>query len=119
MWDAEAHVGRDMEKEVSVVQEFFRPALDKGARFLCHDNTVPSAQTILQEVFQCWPDGGDGYVTKQQGDDEVDVKRSSRRPLPAPHPGKQQRQVSRREALRQAILEDNMVLSSCWGWLEA
>jgi hypothetical protein len=62
MWDVESHVGHDMEREVSKVQEFFEPALDKGAQFLCHNNTVSSAQTILRKVFHCWPGGGEGYT---------------------------------------------------------
>jgi hypothetical protein len=60
VWDRE--VDSDMESEVAKVREFFKPALDKGAQFLCHSNTVSSAQRILRNVLKCWPCGGDGYV---------------------------------------------------------
>jgi hypothetical protein len=113
MWDVEAH---DVESEESKVLEFFEPALDKGALFFGHNNTPSSTQAILREVLQCWPTG-EGYVMAEERQGMVNVRRRPRPPSVSARRRKQ-RQALRRER-RMQILDDDVVLSACWPWLEA
>lgn len=121
IWDAQAHVAHDLKREVAEVQDFFKPALEKGAHFFCHDNTRLSAQTILRRVYQYWPGGAKGYVTVKERDDEVNVRRRRKRRLPPTSDyRRRQRQAQRiRERRKQRIMEDDIITPrSCWGLFE-
>ena len=120
VWDPTAYMAQDLKTEIAEVQEFFKPALEKGARFFCHDNTRLSAETILRKVYQCWP-GGEGYVTAQERDDEVNVRRRKKRRLPPTSDRRRRRRQAQRirERRKQRLLEANIITSrSCWGLFE-
>ena len=51
-WGEEQHrVSETREKELKTRDTFYKPVLDKGARMIRHDNTVPSAQEIIRLVL--------------------------------------------------------------------
>lgn len=39
-------------KALLASQEMFKPVVDKGALFLCHDNTTESAHSILRQIIE-------------------------------------------------------------------
>lgn len=52
MWgDVSPEVGESRERELATNELFFKPALDKGAHMVRHDNTPASAQRILREIL--------------------------------------------------------------------
>ncbi|KAJ7928822.1 P-loop containing nucleoside triphosphate hydrolase protein [Mycena leptocephala] len=58
MWgdsESEREVGAAREAELASDEEFFKLALDKGARLLRHYNNASSAQTILRSVIENQP----------------------------------------------------------------
>ncbi|KIM40745.1 hypothetical protein M413DRAFT_167210 [Hebeloma cylindrosporum] len=56
MWDqAEITVGEDREQELASKDNFFKPALEKGARLARHNNTLESAQAIIRSIIQQSP----------------------------------------------------------------
>ncbi|KIL67665.1 hypothetical protein M378DRAFT_102256 [Amanita muscaria Koide BX008] len=56
MWgEVDPQVGLAREKELSSTDIFFKPALDKGAQFLRHDNTIESAYNIIRQVMKNHP----------------------------------------------------------------
>ncbi|KAI0784055.1 hypothetical protein C8Q75DRAFT_408597 [Abortiporus biennis] len=48
MWGGAKRIQEPREHTLRVNREMFRTAIDQGARFLRHDNTHPSSQTIMQ-----------------------------------------------------------------------
>ncbi|KAK7695011.1 hypothetical protein QCA50_002199 [Cerrena zonata] len=51
MWGGvSAEIGARREAELSTKDQFFKLALDKGAKLVRHDNTLQSAQNILREI---------------------------------------------------------------------
>lgn len=56
MWgQVSEEVGEARERELASDDLFFKPVLDKGAKMLRHDNTVPSAQNILRHLLNNHP----------------------------------------------------------------
>lgn len=56
MWgEVTAEVGEAREKELASEDKFFKPALDKHARLLRHDNSIESAQDIIRQFFRNKP----------------------------------------------------------------
>ena len=54
MWsEVPSNIGEDREQELS--SKFFRPALNKGARMVRHNNTVQSTHDIIQRIVQNRP----------------------------------------------------------------
>lgn len=52
MWaDVTPEVGAIRESELSTNDLFFKPALEKGAKFVRHDNTLESAHKIIREIM--------------------------------------------------------------------
>ncbi|KAI0080954.1 hypothetical protein K474DRAFT_1572730, partial [Panus rudis PR-1116 ss-1] len=52
MWgDVKPDVGERREKELAQNDLFFKPALDKGAILVRHDNTIDSAHRIIREIM--------------------------------------------------------------------
>ena len=52
MWsDVSSEVGEKRERELSGSELFFKPALEKGAHMVRHDNTVASAHRIIREII--------------------------------------------------------------------
>ena len=54
---------RATEREAAEVEEFFKPARNKGAQFIRFDSykSLSDAQTVLRRVIQRWSDGSDGF----------------------------------------------------------
>lgn len=51
MWSSvEREVGEEREHSLATSDRFFKPALDKGARFVRHDNTRHSAHAIIRQL---------------------------------------------------------------------
>ena len=49
MWEGvEEHVGKSREEELAAKDDFFKPALDKGAQLVRHANSLDSAQAIVR-----------------------------------------------------------------------
>ena len=56
MWGGvEPEVGKAREAELTREDTFFKPALEKGARMIRHDNTLSSAEVIIRLVFDNRP----------------------------------------------------------------
>ena len=56
MWgEIDPQVGLARESELSSKDIFFKPAVDKGAQLLRHENTVGSAHTIIRQVMKNHP----------------------------------------------------------------
>lgn len=52
MWgDVSAEIGEKRERELSESELFFKPALEKGAHMVRHDNTTSSAHHIIREII--------------------------------------------------------------------
>ena len=52
MWaDVAPSVGENREKELSTNDLFFKPALEKGAKLVRHDNTLDSAHRLIREIM--------------------------------------------------------------------
>ena len=52
MWDeVDPAIGAARERELAEKDVFFRPALEKGARMVRHQNTVESAHSIVREII--------------------------------------------------------------------
>ena len=54
MWGEVSQAKGEM-REAELKNKFFKPALDKGAQMLRHDNTVESAHNILQHIIRNHP----------------------------------------------------------------
>jgi len=54
MWGEVGQAKGEM-REAELKNKFFKPALDKGAQMLRHDNTVESAHNILRHIIQNHP----------------------------------------------------------------
>ena len=48
-------VGEKREKQLMTDPALFKPVIDKGARMIRHDNTLPSAQAILELLIPMKP----------------------------------------------------------------
>ena len=53
--EVEPQVGEAREAELAREDIFFKPVLDKGARMARHDNTAPSAETIVRLILENHP----------------------------------------------------------------
>jgi hypothetical protein len=70
MWgEVEKQIGDARESELAGKDKFFKPALDKGAVMLRHENTRDSALNILRQIIQNHP------VTLQIQREMVDEKK--------------------------------------------
>ncbi|KIL67658.1 hypothetical protein M378DRAFT_73626 [Amanita muscaria Koide BX008] len=70
MWgEVDLQVGLARENELSSKDIFFKPALDKGAQSLRHNNTIESAHNIIRQVMRNPP------VTLQIQEELVDQKK--------------------------------------------
>ncbi|KAK7676168.1 hypothetical protein QCA50_020879 [Cerrena zonata] len=56
MWGtSQSSIGTEREKELATNERFFKPALDKGAAMIRHDNTPGRAQDILRIIMKNHP----------------------------------------------------------------
>lgn len=56
MWgEVSKEVGEARQRELQSDPMFFKPALDKEAKLLRHDNTISSAQSIIRSIIQNHP----------------------------------------------------------------
>ncbi|KIL67674.1 hypothetical protein M378DRAFT_159507 [Amanita muscaria Koide BX008] len=70
MWgEVDPQVGLARENELSSKDIFFKPALEKGAQFLRHENTTESAYNIIRQVMKNHP------VTLRIQEELVDQKK--------------------------------------------
>jgi len=57
MWgDVSEEIGSAREKELAESELFFKPALEKGAKMVRHDNTAESAKCIIQNFVESVPE---------------------------------------------------------------
>lgn len=53
MWgEVNPQLGEERERELSIKDDFFKPALDKGAKMMRHHNTLESAQEIIRHLLR-------------------------------------------------------------------
>ncbi|KAM6490517.1 P-loop containing nucleoside triphosphate hydrolase protein [Amanita muscaria] len=70
MWgEVDPQIGLARENELSSTDIFFKPALERGAQFLRHDNTIESAYDIIRQVMKNHP------ITFQIQEELVDQKK--------------------------------------------
>ena len=56
MWgEVDPQVGADREAELKNEDIFFKPVLEKGAQMARHENTVPSAESIIRHILNNHP----------------------------------------------------------------
>ncbi|CAL1717191.1 unnamed protein product [Somion occarium] len=57
MWsEVSLAIGEARERELKTDDQLFKPAYDKGAKFMRHDNTVESAHSIIRSIIKNHPE---------------------------------------------------------------
>ena len=75
MWgEVEKEIGEARESELTGNVTFFKPALDKGAVMLRHENTRDSAHDILRQIIQNHPVSL--QIQREMVDEERDISRT-------------------------------------------
>ena len=53
MWgEVDPQLGAERERELAVQDDFFKPALDKGAKMMRHHNTLESAHEVIRHLLR-------------------------------------------------------------------